>query len=76
MGADEVADPRQHGVGVLDVLDRLQEHDAVDVAVPQLDHVALEAQLRARVLEARVFEGVGVGVHATTAPLVRPLGAP
>ena len=43
VGLDQLADVREHRVGVLDVLDRLQEHDAVDVALPELDHVALEA---------------------------------
>ena len=34
VAADQLADAGEHGVGVLDVLDRLQEHDAVDVARP------------------------------------------
>ena len=63
-GPDQVADPLEHRVRVLDVLDRLQEHDAVDVARPGLDHVALEAQARARVLQPRVLERVRVGVDA------------
>jgi hypothetical protein len=52
----------EHAVGVGHVLDRLQEHDAVDVAGPQLDHVALERDLR--VLGPRVLERLGIGVDA------------
>ena len=62
--ADQPADVVEHRVRVLHVLDRLQEHDAVDVAGPQLDHVALEAHALARVLQARVLERVRVGVDA------------
>ena len=65
-GLDQLADVGEHRVRVLDVLDRLQEHDAVDVALPELDHVALEASTL-RVLGAGVLEGLGVGVDADDA---------
>jgi hypothetical protein len=51
-----------HGVRVLHVLDRLQEHDAVHVAGPELEHVALEPHVR--VLRAGVLERLGVGLDA------------
>jgi hypothetical protein len=46
------------------VLDRLEEHDAVDVAAPGLDHVALEPDGLPRVLQPRVLERLGVRVDA------------
>ncbi len=55
---------RVHGrrVGILHVLDRLEEHHAVDVPGPGLDHVPLEGHPVRRVLQARVFERLGVRV--------------
>ena len=62
--ADQLPHVGHHGVRVLDVLDRLQEHHAVDVAGPDLEHVAFEAHPAVRVLQARVLERLRVGVDA------------
>jgi hypothetical protein len=63
----------QHGHRIVDVLDRLQEHDGVvapGLAVV-LHHPPLEMQVLGGVAQAGVLEGIGVGVdaqHALCAP--------
>ena len=45
--ADERAEVLEHRAGILEVLDRLQEHDRVGRLGEVLDEIALEAQVRA-----------------------------
>ena len=54
----------QHRLRILHVLDRLEEDDGVAGLRVALHQVAHEAHARARVLEARVLVGLGVGVDA------------
>ena len=68
-----VAEVAQHRLGILHVLDRLEEDDGVAGLRVALHQVAHEAHARARVLEASVLVGLGVGVHARHA---RARGAP
>ena len=63
-GAQHALDVLEHAVGVLDVLDRLQEDDGVARLGVRLDHVAREAQVGRAVAQPRVLVGVGVGVDA------------
>ena len=68
---DQVAEPVQHRVGVLDVLDRLQEHDAVDVAV----HGSIMSRSKrtlARVLQRACSNASGLASTPTTEAAVRP----
>ncbi len=55
---------REHRGRVLQVLDRLQEHDRIGRLGESLDKIASEAQVLARVAQARVLVRLGVGVHA------------
>ena len=52
----------QHGPGILEVLDRLQEHDRVGRRGERLDEIALEPQVGAAVAQTRVLVRLGVGV--------------
>ena len=63
-GLQHALDVLEHAVGVLDVLDRLQEDDRVARLREGLDHVAHEAQVGRAVAQARVLVRVGVGVDA------------
>ncbi len=49
-------------VRVLDVLDRLQEDDRVDLACVVLDQLSLKRDVGLRVPQARVLEGFGIRV--------------
>src|SRR4051794_6094397 len=50
-------DPSQQAVGLVDVLDRLQEDDGIDTLVEVLDESSPEAQVGAPVARSRVLEG-------------------
>ena len=52
---------------VLEVLDRLQEHDRIRPLGERLDQIALEAQIRAAVAQARVLVRLGVRIDADDA---------
>ncbi len=60
----ERAEVLERRAGVLQVLDRLQEHDRVGGLGEGLDEVALEAQVRPGVAQPGVLVGLGVGVDA------------
>ena len=51
-------------IGLVDVLDRLQEHHGVDLLVEVLDEPPLEAQVGAAVAGAGVLVSLGVRVDA------------
>jgi hypothetical protein len=55
---------RQHLLRLLNVLDRLEEHDGVAGLAVGVHEAALEAHARSRVLQARVLVGVRIGVHS------------
>ena len=57
-------DPIEQPLGLVDVLDRLQEDDRVTGLVIRLDEIAFEAQVGAHVAQPRVLVGLGVGVDA------------
>ncbi len=61
---DQRAEVLEHGRGVLEVLDRLQEHDRIGRLGERLDEVTREAQVGAAVAQPRVLVSLGVGVHA------------
>ncbi len=54
----------EHRVGVLQVLDRLQEHHRVGLLGEALHEVALEAQVSASIAQPRVLVRLGIGVDA------------
>ena len=54
----------EHAVGVLEMLDRLQEHDGVGRLGEAVDEVPLEAKVCGAVAQSRVLVGIGVGVDA------------
>ena len=54
----------QHGGRVLEVLDRLQEHDGVGGRGERLDEIALEAEVGAAVAQPCVLVRLGVGIDA------------
>ena len=63
-GAGQLAQAPEHRPRVLDVLDRLQEHERVARLVEGLDHRAHEAQVVAHVAQPGVLVRLGVGVDA------------
>jgi hypothetical protein len=65
-GAQHALDVLEHGIGVLDVLDRLQEDDGVARLGVHLDHVAHEAQVGRAVAQPRVLVRVGLASTPTT----------
>ncbi len=64
---DEPAEVLERRAGVLQVLDRLQEHHGVGGLGEGFDQVALEAQVRAPVAQPGVLVRLGVGVDADDA---------
>ena len=54
----------EHRVGILQVLDRLQEHDGIGRLGEALDQVALEAQVWAAVAQPRVLVRLGIRIDA------------
>jgi hypothetical protein len=57
-------DPLQQAVGLVDMLDRLQEDDGIDLPVEVLNQPPLEGQVLPPVAGARVLVGLRVGVDA------------
>jgi hypothetical protein len=75
-GGQQSAEVLEHGDRVLDVLDRLQEHDGVKTAPPalaeRLHQPSLETQVLTAIAQAGVLVGLGVGVDPDDAG--RPAG--
>ena len=61
---DERAEVLEHRARVLEMLDRLQEHDRVSRLGERFDQLAREAQVRAAVAQPRMLVCLGVGIDA------------
>ncbi len=57
----------EHRAGILQVLDRLQEHHRVSLPGEGLDQIACEPQVRTAVTQPRMLVRLGVGIDTDDA---------